>query len=420
MERSLRFLRYLPEFGYQPCVLTTSAFGGTEPGRDSGPPVLRAWEPLGLYRRLFNPAARRGAAASYVRTEAGPLAGRLGALPRRLLAPDAQVTWLPAALACALRHLRTCPVDLLYSTSPPASAHLVALLLKRLTGTPWAADFRDAWTTDPLDPVLEQMPRRRRLEERLEGAVVRQADAVIAATSLCAEDLRRAHGLPEARVRVITNGFDPDEVATAAQSPPPPCGPLRIVHTGAFSTSHPRRSPGALFRALEELVAADPAWAGRMRLVLAGPLTATEQANAAALVRAGVVELAGVHGRAQALSFQAGAHVLLLLDHPRDRAASNVPGKFYEYLGMRRPILTLSGPGMVARLTRELGAGVWAPADDPEAIRAALVDLHAAFCAGHLPTGAREESLRPFHARALARQLADCFDHVVTGAGHRP
>jgi glycosyltransferase involved in cell wall biosynthesis len=404
-ERALHFARRLPEFGYTPVVLTTAAFGGADE-----PQVRRAWEPLALYRQWRNPAARAGTAPSSLRTDPGRLRGLVGFLRRWAAFPDLQITWVPFALRRADAVVEREAPAALYSTYPPASAHLLGLLLKRRTGLPWVADFRDAWTSDPLEPDLPAW--RQALERRLEQAVVEGADAVIAATELSAAALRQHYPRAASRVRVITNGFDPEEFS-GARALPPAGGPLRLAHTGSFSYSHPRRSPRALFAAIESLLAEDKAWAGRLRLVLAGSLSPAERQAAATLEAAGVVECLGAVERRRALELQQQAHLLLLLDHARPWPASNVPGKFYEYLAAGRPVLALCGPGMVAELVRRLGAGWCAPPDDAEAIRRALAGAWERFARGELPGAVAAEELTCFHRRELAGQLAGCFDALL-------
>ena len=405
IERALQFARHLPEFGYTPLVLTTSAFGGASDSQ-----VQRAWEPLRLYRQLWNREARAGSAPSSQRTDPGPLGGVVRFVRRWALFPDLQITWVPFALQRALQMIeRDAPVAL-YSTFPPASAHLLGLLLKRRTGLPWVADFRDAWTTDPLEPDLPAW--RQTLEGQLEQEVVEAADIVVTATELSAEYLRQRYGRAAARVRVIPNGFDPEEFS-GIQAPPPASGPLRLVHTGSFAYSHPQRSPQPLFAALETLLAEDRSWASSLRLVLAGSLSPGERLGARVLEAAGMVECLGPLERRQALELQQQAHLLLLVDHARPWPASNVPGKFYEYLAARRPVLALCGPGMVADLMRQLGAGLQAPPDDVGAIRQVLVEAWERFGRGQLHGAVAAEQLVPFHRRELAGQLAGCFDALV-------
>ena len=374
------------------------------------PNAVHAWEPLQWYRYLFNRAARHGTASSAARTDAGHLGGVRHWLRTRICIPDLQTTWLPAALWRGLRQLRHHPAALIYSTYPPASAHLLGLALKTLTGRPWVADFRDSWIYDPLDPILGELPYRRALEQRLEEAVVNSADAVIAATEISAEHLRCAYPRAADRIQVIANGFDPEDFEFVA---PADEETLQIVHAGSFSLSHPQRDPQSLFTALETLLDQNPTWAQRLHLVLVGQLSTAERQAAVRLEQAGMIEIVGAVQREAALACQQRAHVLLLVDHVRPWPSSNVPGKFYEYLAARRPILALTGHGMVERLMFQLRAGTCVAADDPNAIRAALVDLYERFGTGTLKSQVDETELQRFHRRALTRQLAACFDRVL-------
>lgn len=427
VERTLKFTRYLPEFGYRPVVLTTSAFG--RPQMEDG--ALRAWEPLQTYRFLFNRGIHAQPPPSTARTRF-PLAGTIRLVGRRFLVPDGQITWAPAAALKALRYLRRHPVDLICTTSPPASAHLAGLFLQRRTGLPWVADFRDSWIYDPLDPELENRRFRREFERRLEKWVVSAADAVIATTEISAEYFGKAYPDSDGKIEVITNGFDPGEAEADSSCPEGPLGesagsvpdpqagsrnertpgPLRLLHTGSFSGSHPQRSPKALFAALVSLLQGDEEWRRRIRLELVGSLNAPEQEAAAPLLDAGVAAIPGEVDRESALELQRRADVLLLVDHARPWPSSNVPGKFFEYAATGRPILALCGEGMVARMMARLGAGICVPPDDEEQIRGALVRLYREHREGEM-RGADPESLRPFHRRELTRQLAACFDRVV-------
>ncbi len=418
VQRVAKFERYLPEFGYETRVLTTTAFGRNGPDGQ----VLRAWEPLGAYRWLFNRQARRDrSAAARVRT--GSMATtRWARAGRHLLIPDAQITWIPAASVRALEELRSGPSKFIYSTYPPASAHLVALIAKQLTGAPWVADFRDSWTADPLDPELLSSPHRLALERRLESAVVRSADAIITSTPIAADYLRASHPEGAGRIHVITNGFDPDDLpAVAAQAPMTDSArPLRLVHTGSFSGSHPWRSPRGLFAALERLLATDPSWSQRLQVRLVGRLSPDEARATAQLEASGVVTIVEEADHGTALGFQQDSDVLLLVDHPRPWPASNLPNKLFEYLAFRRPILALCSAGMVADMVTDLSAGICVPPDDPAAIAQAISQLYNAFAAGTLQQHACVAPLHHFHRRALTQQLAACFDDVLDQHAHAP
>ena len=417
VQRVAKFEHYLPEFGYQTKVLTTTAFGGT----DQDGRVLRAWEPLGPYRWLFNSRTRqdRGVAAR-VRTESNLTSGWARAV-RRVMIPDAQITWIPSASARALHQLRTGAANLIYSTYPPASAHLVALIAKQMTGVPWVADFRDSWTSDPLDPDLLADPHRLALERKLESTVVRTADAIITSTAVAADYLKEAHPEQADRIHVITNGYDPEDLVDQTEvSGSDSSRPLHLVHTGSFSGSHPWRSPQGLLEALQLLLATDPSWSRQLRVTLVGHLTPSETQATAALAASGLVHTVEEADRSEALRFQQEGDVLLLVDHPRPWRASNLPNKLFEYLALRRPILALCTAGMVADTVSGLEAGMCAAPDDPRAIAEAIGRLHAAFANGTLQQHACTVPLHRFHRRALTQQLANRFDDVLAQHARAP
>lgn len=417
VERTLKFIQYLPEFGYEATVLTTSAFGQF-PLNDH---VLRAWEPLGLYRYLFNRISSDDRQQYSSTRTISPISKPIQWLRRWLFVPDGQIMWLPVALVKALNFVRNNDACVIYTTSPPASAHLIGLVLQRYTDLPWVADFRDSWTYDPLDPELASMPRRLKLERRMEECVVNCADSVVTTTEASADYLTTAYPDMKKTVDLISNGFDPSE--TNANSIPTKLkhgiirkdgslDPMLVVHTGSFAASHPHRSPETLFQAFESLLNEDETWRERIHLLLVGNLTPHERSAAASLVCAGVVEIRSEVNRILALEFQRQADVLVLVDHPRNWPSSNLPGKFFEYAATGNPILSLCGDGMVAKFMNRLQSGICVSPEDAAAISRALKQFYYNHRSG-IAQGADPIHLRPFHRRELTRKLATCFDRAI-------
>lgn len=304
---------------------------------------------------------------------------------------------------------------MIYSSYPPGSAHLLGMLLKAATGRPWIADFRDAWTFDPLDKWLKVGGIRLNLERRLEGMVLRRADRVIITTEVVRQDFVKRY--PERRKKIvwIPNGFDGDEIKRVPPvSRPPGDRLLWVVHTGSFGYSHPHRSPFPVFKALRGLMEERPEVARRLRLMLIGSLMEEEQREAADLVARGIVKIIGPVPRDTALGYQKAADILLLVDHPREGLASNVPRKFYEYLAIRKPILALVSEGATWDLMRELRAGMDVHPEDIEGIREAFTTLVKQFEEGTLRSEVKESTLTRFEARSLAGALAARLDELAS------
>jgi hypothetical protein len=291
-------------------------------------------------------------------------------LLERLVVPDLSVMgWAPFALPRALALLREESFDGVVTTSPPASAHVIGAALRSL-GTPWIADLRDGWTFDPPRPAW---PTRLQAatDAMLERTVLRRADRIFAVTRPIASDLERRLGVP---VTVLTNGFDPDE--RPAQNVPP-LDPARhsLVHTGRMSVVG--RSPMAFFQGLHEYLRRRPDGAQRLEVVLAGPVSAEQQALLADDRLEALVRSVGSLERPQTLALQRHADTLLVLVEGNDVRPSRsvATGKLFEYLAARRPVLVLGEDSEAARIVRDAGAGVAARGDDPGVIASALERL---------------------------------------------
>jgi glycosyltransferase involved in cell wall biosynthesis len=397
--RPLSFVRHLPAHGWRTTVIAPR--GDAFWIRDESllarvPPDARVvrtdtWSGQALLRRT-------GAGAPTRSSRRFGLVRRLASV---VMIPDSYIGWYPFALRAALREIRAGGVDAVYSTSPPESAHMVGAALRRRTRLPWVADFRDPWMNLHLLDVPG--PLHAALHRRLERAVCREAEVV--ATSAWSEELlRRAH--PDARVTRIPNGYDGEEVASVAALSPPPGGPLRILHAGMLTQ---RRSAVPFLEALHAFLERRPEARGRVEAEFAG---AREDDNDRAVERLGLgasVHFVGTVPHAEILRRERTAHVLLLIKHANLRYNGLVPGKLYEYIGLRRPLLALAPPGEARALVESLRRGETAdPSDVPAIARAIerLWDLHrvGALDAAY-DLGTRPEFERSRQAAALAALL---------------
>lgn len=281
----------------------------------------------------------------------------------RAIVPDATAaTWAPGAIHAALRIAERDRPDLVFTTSPPESVHLVGLALQR-RGIPWFADLRDGWTFEP--PTLR--PYARNLDRMLEGVVVRRATCVTAVTEPIAADLTRRY--PGARVVHLTNGFDPVALAQATDE----CATLdssrfSLVYTGTGGLDG--KDPRRFLRALDRVLSADPSLRERIELVVAGSFTEPETAAMRAPALAGVVRLLGRVEHPRALGLQQAADGLLLVTSVGVTQVATA--KLYEYLAARKPILALAHANAAAALLERSGGHELAPPDDEAAIARAL------------------------------------------------
>jgi glycosyltransferase involved in cell wall biosynthesis len=385
VQRTLKFATHLPALGFETHVLAPDDPKWVHADPELQPPT-QAW----VHRaRYLGPRGRKPAEELYGRTGLDLVSRHARLAFRRVLVPDENVSWNLTAIPAALRIVRREGIDVVVTTSPPSSVHLVGAAVKRATGVPWLADLRDSLVAHPhRRGDLNRLARiKERGEHGVAGVVARYADAIVAASEAIAEETRAL--APNGRVVTIENGSDFDDFAGMEHHPSPR---FRITHTGSFFG---RRDPRPFVTAL-----ADSGLDVVARFV--GDFRPADREWAEGLGLGDRLELIPYVPRSRSLELQRDSEALLLLiPEAGGRGRGVLSGKVFEYLAAERPILAAVPPdGAAADLVRETGAGIVAPPDDPAAIRASLEDLHARWQAGTLD-GLR---LDPEAKRGLSRE----------------
>src|SRR5262245_35215264 len=159
-----------------------------------------------------------------------------GRYPSCLAIPDRWIGWWPWALAAGHRILKNDPVDLIYSTSPHATAHLIGCSLSGQAGKSWVADFRDPWYEEPPEPGTPWLTHR--AARQLERLVVRRADRIVASTTRLRDTLAARYvAEPRAKFVAIPNGYDEDDFSNVGRPSTTPSDQLLIVHAGSINAS---------------------------------------------------------------------------------------------------------------------------------------------------------------------------------------
>ena len=292
---------------------------------------------------------------------------------RRLVVPDENATWALTAIPAGIRLVREHGIDVVVSTSPPGSTHLIAAAIARATGIRWVADLRDS--------LVAHAHRRAdttatRAKAALHGQVARlvasRANAITCVSEAISEETRAL--APSGPVVTIPNGADFDDVAGLERGP---SERFRITHAGSFFG---RRDPRPFLEAL----------AGSGLDVVArflGDFRERDRVWAETLDLGDRLELRPYAPRLESLALQRDSEALLLLiPDAGGRGKGVLSGKVFEYVAVGRPILAAVPPdGAAAELIRETGAGIVAPPDDVDAIRAALTTLHDRWRVDGLP-----------------------------------
>jgi glycosyltransferase involved in cell wall biosynthesis len=387
VQRSLKFAKYLPEHGWEPTVVSVrwSAYQMRDPSlaRELPPQlrVLRAPElPVTPYLAMALSKLGWERARTYVTW------------------PDPFQGWLPAAIAVTLREVRRDRPEVLYTTSAPYVSHLAGLIVHRLTGIPWVADFRDEWAANPH---LDDAPRSlRRLTRRAERAIAANAHVVVVG------DYFDIEGTQPDRRTTITNGVDPEDLASLPATEAPR-ERFVLAHVG---TLYEGQDAGPVFAALRRLVESGQLDPARAEVRLVGKVALPEGSLDGMPLP--VTEL-GYVSHDEALVQMRRASALLLY---RDASSLAPSGKLFEYLTSERPILCVARPeGLAYQVVREWDAGACADPRDPAEVERAILELYRRWQDGRLGDvpEVRSRALERFSRRALTGQLAAVLDRVA-------
>ena len=409
VQRWVKFVKYLTGYGWEPVVFAPE--GADYPSLDPSfeaevPPsveVLRGsiWEPYAAYRKLT------GAKSTQVtEISSGPKTWkqRLSLWIRaNIFVPDPRVGWVKPSVKQLRKYLEEKPVDVIVTTGPPHSVHLIGQQLHRETGIPWIPDFRDPWSRMYYLKYLPMTGRTWRKLRHQEQTVLDECSTVLTCTQLVQEEFAAQTRTP---VACITNGYDEEDFAAPA---PAADSHFNLTHTGLFAADG---NPLQLWKVLGEMAAGSPSFREALRLRLVGKvyrevLEAIQEQG----LEANVVAI-GYCDHATAVHEQRAASLLLLPLRNDAQYRPILPGKLFEYLAARRPVLGIGQEdGAMARVLRETAAGTTIDWEDAPALRSFLEAAWQAHCAGGIPP--TEGDIGPYSRRATARALAQLLESVT-------
>ena len=392
VQRWLKLSRYLLEEGIQPIIYTPKL--RYYPHRDDSllkeiDPRIEIWtrpiwEPYTIFRHFLGAkqSAEMLQQEAFDQRNLGPLQRLSLWLRANFFIPDPKICWLRPSLSFLCRKLRTEPVDLVLSTGPPHSMHLIGLGLKKRLGISWWADFRDEWTR--WDVLLSMKPSAPAwaLHKRLERAVLRRCDKLLTVSKTWAAQFQEAGA---AQTLTLYNGYDDADLFSSIKASSAASKNRRskassaledrfqLLHLGQLSWS---RSCG-FWRALSDLGQRNEEFRS-IEVLLGGAIDPAIHTlvEADAWLRARV-QFCGYIPHESVFELYQEASLLLLFARPSPHMQGQIPGKLFEYLGSRKPILYMGDPkGEAAELIQKQEAGLCVEQNNEATITEALKKLH--------------------------------------------
>ncbi|MEO7993476.1 MAG: glycosyltransferase [bacterium] len=405
--RALKLVPHLTRHGWDPEIFTVE-----NPGIATDTTLLDEIDPQLPVHRVYANAA--------LRLQRGPFRKFGFAFDALGLSATSADQWDQLAQQLVESH-REAPFDLIFSTSPPPASHRAVLAaldqLKPESRPPWVADFRDPWrrgfTYRPASDAEAS------LDVRDEGRVLLNATRVTTTvhTSMLASMME--HSLTTERLVWIPNGFDPEDLVGLPPAPAPPtvptaANPLRFGYAGSLYGAY---NLDLFLQGLAQLLEVRSEWRAGVRLELFGPRSKQTVELIKRRQLEDVVEMHGYMAHKAVLRALAACHWVLVTMPQDPRALDSVPGKLYEYLAARFPVLAFaSADGAIAKLLHETQGGGLITTLDPAEVAA---DLATLVQSGVQPTaGAPPPGFASFQARYARPALAAEFVRVFTDALH--
>jgi glycosyltransferase involved in cell wall biosynthesis len=402
-QRSLKFVKYLRDFGWDPIVVTAARCDG-----HPADPALLSEVPDGV-RVVRVPMLNEKVAAAVASLAGGNRFGhKIGdaiswRLRRLRPSPDLYALWKPTVVREAMRIFEETDFDAVFATGFPWTALLAGAEIARATHRPFVADFRDPWADEHRFREAG-LPRER--ERALEASVVNQAAAVLAATTSVSRLLAASHpDVDDEKFVAIHNGFDGSDFAPRPARDPN--RPFRIVFTGVWKEYY---GPGELYDAVDWIRRSSPRLLDGVEIITAGftPGEAKRRHLDAHITELGMVG----HDRAVAVMQSADIAYLPHLDPDRQWA---IPGKLYEYVASGAPVMALTDPDKeTAQILRAIGGGMVLPPADPGVLYQALAEVLRSRTLAVAPRNA--EALAGFERRQLTGKLAGVLDRITSAA----
>ncbi len=408
VQRTLKFVKYLPQYDWEPTVLTVTptAYYALDYGmlRELNDNDIRTVRTNSIDpTRLFE-------AGKPVKMPHEKLRNLLSAISQAVFIPDNKVGWKREAVKAARKLMRDEQFDAILSTAPPYTCHLIGAELSKEFRLPLIVDYRDAWVDNPLHFYLT--PFHRMIHQKLERRVLRASSRVITINRRIKElMIRRYRFLGYNDIAIIPQGYDPADFVIEETLKLPFSDRMRITYSGTF---YRNRTPKHFLRALSELFKEHPEYRKKIEAVFIGTFRKENLALVESLGLQDVVKVFGYLDHKSAIRYLITSDILWMTIGNGKGEDMISTGKLFEYIGSRKPILGLVPDGVARNTILESGVGKVVNPDDVPGIKRALTEYYGLWEKNELP------EIDPDFARNfdrikltgdLARELSSQLDY---------
>jgi glycosyltransferase involved in cell wall biosynthesis len=367
VQRWLKFVKYLPELGIKPFVLTVNPKYASYPVTDETlaeeiPPETeifktRSREPLNLYKKVAG--EKEIPYAGFANQGKPNLINKISrAIRGNLFIPDARVGWNSFAYKKALEIIDKYEIDTLITTSPPHSTQLIGLKLKKKLGIKWISDLRDPWTDIYYYNQLYHTRFAKQLDKKYEKEVLRYSDKIVVVSNSIKEMMEnKICDIEAGKINVIPNGFDETDFTVDRISPR---DQFIVTHIGTLTNN---QDPNNFFLAFKHLIENNPSVTFKLKFV--GKISALHQTTIKNLGFEKLTDFQSHVNHKESVRITMSSSILLLAIAKTKENRGILSGKLFEYIAAGRPILGIGPPdGDAAAIIKECNAGNMFDYDD--------------------------------------------------------
>ena len=411
VHRCLKFAKYLREFGWEPVICTADnpeypiLDEGNYGDIPEGATILKTkiWEPYKFFKLITGKKKEERIHNVFLEEEKAGLRHKLGIWIRgNIFIPDARKFWISPSVKYLSKYLKENPVDVLFTNGPPQSTHMIAYGVKKNLGIPWLADFQDPWTQVDYFPQLMLNPISKRIHYAMEQRVFNTADKVTICSNTWKHDLE---SIGAKDVGVIVWGYDEDDFRNVSV---PLSNKFSLSHFGSLG---PDRNAKTLWKALSIIAGENSEFKKDLEIELTGFIghVIIDEINSLGLSEN--LKLSGHISRKKTIERMHRSQILLLILNDMPNVKGRLPGKLFEYLASRRPVLVI-GPeeSDASKIVKGVNAGYTCDFPDLEKTIMTVKELYAKYKNGNLDSN--QTDISQYSNRNLTKKLAGYLDQI--------
>ncbi|GAB1414759.1 glycosyltransferase family 4 protein [Paludibacter sp.] len=416
VQRWVKFVKYLRSFGWEPIVyapenpdypLIDKSFADDIP-TDVEVIKHKIWEPYQLYRKFTGNKSKAIQTGFVVEKKQLRWKDKFSIWLRgNLFIPDARIFWVRPSIRFLKKYLKNNPVDIIVTTGPPHSVHLIGQGLKHeFPNIPWVADFRDPWTSIFYYKDLKLTHLADKIHQGMEKEIISSADAVV----VVSEHMKKEYEMfKNKRIEIISNGYDETDFEDI--EPYELERKFVITYTGLMTD---KQNPKVLWKVLSELAVEIDGFENDLLIRLVGGVDNEIIDDLKAYGLESNAEILNYVSHSEVIRFQKSSQILLLSLMNDTKTKSVVTGKLFEYLKANRPVIGIGfKDGDAAALLQQTGAGEMFDFEDFHLLKMKLLSYYQQFNKGILVTDTDEKTIAKFSRQTLTGTLAKLMEGLI-------